>query len=423
MKRFEYRARDADGRVMTGEVVAPDSQVAAQLVQDAGVFLVSISEAKLRRRGWAFLEPVSIPLEERLFLLQSWSMLLKSGFSMQSALLQLQKSTHLHSVDRVLGRVQRSIDEGMTLSQALAASHLFPPSWIASLRAAEDAGDLVPTLCSLRERALELQRLKTGLLGWLWMPAFILGLALIWLWLFLRHIAPTLNLFAAAAGMPQHPWSGALLAASDVILNGVRWGAFGLFLLVWLHWRTRRSDQEVGLLQAYTPTWLPVLGTLAARLNLVAIAAGLKTQMDAGISVMQAVETLSEGIPHPGIRRDLFEVYRKLRSGSPFPEAISCLRILPTAGLSLIEAGSVSGKLTEFLEILIRDTEQAIREQGGRLAILLQTAGVLLVGLLVGLLVLSFWILIWSHMDVLLKGIDTSRPDLMERGMKSLGAP
>ncbi len=422
MKRFEYRARDADGRVMTGEVVAADSQVAAQLVQDAGAFVVSISEAKLRRRGWGFLEPVSIPLEERLFLLQSWSMLLKSGFPMQSALLQLQKSTHLHSVDRVLGRVQRSIDEGMTLSQALAASRLFPPSWIASLRAAEDAGDLVPTMHSLRERSLELQRLKTELLGSLWMPAFILGLALIWLWLFLRHIVPTLDLFAAASGMP-HPWSSALLAASDVVLNGLRWAALGLFLALWLYWRTRRSDHEIGLLQAHTPIGLPVLGTLAVRLNLVAIAAGLKTQMDAGISVVQAVETLSEGIPHPGIRRDLFEVYQKLRGGFPFPEAMSHLRILPTAGLSLIEAGNVSGKLTEFLEILIRDTEHAIREQGRRLGIFLKSAGVLLVGLLVGLLVLSFWILIASNMDVLVKGISTSRSDLMERGMKSLEVP
>ena len=80
MTRFEYKARDADGRVMAGELVAPDSQVAAQLIQDAGAFVVSISEARPRSRGWGFLEPVSIPLEERLFLLQSWSMLLKSGF-------------------------------------------------------------------------------------------------------------------------------------------------------------------------------------------------------------------------------------------------------------------------------------------------------------------------------------------------------
>lgn len=419
MKRFEYKARDADGRVVTGEVVAQDPQVAAQLVQDAGAFVVSISEAEPRRKGWGFLEPVSIPLEERLFLLLSWSMLLKSGIPMQSALLHLQNSTHLRSVERVLIRVQRSIDEGMTLSQALAASRLFPPSWIASLRAAEETGDLVPTMHFLREHALEFQRVKREMLGWLWMPVLILGLALVWLWLFLRHIVPTLDLFAAATGMP-HPWSAVLLTWSDVVLNGVRWVAFGLFLSVWLYWRTRQSDYEVGILQAYTPVWLPVLGTLAARLNLVAIAAGLKTQIDAGISLAQAVETLSEGIPHPGIRRNLFEVYQKLRSGVSFPEAMGHLRILPTAGLSLIEAGNVSGKLPQFLEILIQDTEQAILDQGKRLAIVLQSAGVLLAGLLVGLLVLAFWILISANMDVLVKGLGASRSDLMERGMKTL---
>lgn len=253
MKRFEYKARDAEGRIMTGEIVAPDPQAAAQLIQDAGAFVVSVSEAKPHRMVSGFLEPVSIPLEERLFLLQSWSMLLKSGFPMQSALLQLQKSTHLHSVERVLVHVQRSIDEGMTLSQALAASRLFPPSWIATLQAAEETGDVVPAMSALRERALGMQRLKRELLGCLWMPSFILGLAMGWLWLFLRHIVPTLDLFASASGM-SHPWSGSLLAAPDAILLGLRWVALGLFLAVWLQWRTQRSDHEIGFLQSYTPT-------------------------------------------------------------------------------------------------------------------------------------------------------------------------
>ena len=418
MRRFRYKARDLEGRELAGEVIAEDPTAAVRLIQEAGFFVITVDEAR-PRRTWGFLQPAFIPLEERLFLLQAWAVLLNSGFSMQSALLQLQKGTHLHSVTRTLSQVQRSVDEGMTLSEALAVSRLFPPSWIAALNVAEKTGDLISILHALREQALNYQQLKRDLLNTLIGPGVLLGVALEWMWIFIRQVIPALGMFTAELGL-VNPWVEQLASSSQWILQAVKWlgVAFGVFLLA--AWRSGRSDYEVGLLQAYTPTWLPVIGPLIARLNLIAVASALKLQIEAGIPIVEAVHTISRGIPHPSIRQDLFKAYRKLCNGDPIWESFRHVRSFPPQAHVFIKVGEESGKLPELLKALLDESQSALVEQIKRLAVAVRATAVLLVGFLVGLLLFCFWFLLASNYDILMKGWGPGRPGAVDQGLRDL---
>jgi type IV pilus assembly protein PilC len=404
LKRFHYKARDPMGRMSSGELLAEDDTAASRIIQEAGLFVVEIQEAKPRRGIFPFFqERLFIPLEERLFLLQTLAVLLHSGFSIQSALLQIQKGTHLRSVEQALRQIQHALGRGMTFSEALAASGIFQPSWIAAIRAAENTGDIVGTLQRLRERALQCWTFKRSLLDLIIGPSIVLALVFLWLWLFIHQVVPTWAMFISDMG-GSNVWVKFLESASHWISAALQWClVLGVLGLYWI-WRSGKTDAELGPMQTFVPTWWPGLGSLAARLRLVDIASALRIQVEAGIPITEAVYTISQGIPHARLRNDLFQIYCQLRDGVPISEAFQHGDIFPSETQGLIKVGETTGKLPEMLETIIEETEAILREQMKRLVVILRTISIGLVATLVGLLVVSFFSIMTSVPGSLFEG-------------------
>ena len=394
MTRFQFTARNPDGQHLTGEILAADSDTATRRLQGAGMYVTSIVSlgpaSQLPSQHRVFLST-----QERLFLLGSLAMFLESGIPIQSALLRLKMQTSNASLRLALDRIQRAVDDGATFPQAIQIGRIFPPSWAAVLRTSEKHGDFVRPLQMLHQLMVEASRFKREMLNLFMVPAILLILVTLWLWLFLVRVAPSLDLLIGQIGGSRQVSLVMKLAAQgmlSVIQIGFCIFGAGFLLSRW----TRRADREMGILQSWIPLWFPVIGPLTTQLYLIFIASGLRMQLEAGIPMVQAVETLSRSIGHRTIRQDLLRAAGELKKGAPIPEALGAIRIIPPMGMALFSVGNLTGKLPELLEFIVRETKADLMERSKRLAIWIRTFVTLLSGFFVGLLVILFFKLLFS---------------------------
>ena len=397
MKRFLYTVRNSQGRVSRGEVIASDWDEAAALLQEIGVYVISISETSSKHP-----RPFSasfIPDYQKLFLLESWSMLLQAGFSVQSAMLRLLKALRNPALIRAIEGIQYSLTQGMKLSEAIAASRLFPVSWTAVLAMGEQRGDIAGPLQDIRRQILKTQRIKREALRILLMPMVLVTLTLIWFLIFIHTVVPTLVRFTAEIGTPV-PLVETLSAGTEtfLVITQCLVALLGVVLLVAL--RMAKSNHVMGTFQAWIPMSTPIVGPLISALHLFVIVSELRLQLQAGISINSALHTLCMSVPNREVRRELFQVYSKLQSGFPFDEAMASLSFISIDHQLLIVAGNTSGRLPEMLAILTREAEEEVRHRVQQLVISLRTGVVFACGMMIGLLMAAFFSLWWVNFSV-----------------------
>lgn len=402
MERFRYQARRIDGFETAGFIHANSSEEAAGMLQQAGVYVISITPTgqavRLAKPG-----RVVIPDQERTFLLECWAMFLEAGLSMQTALLRLRMRTRLPKLAAALDYIQQCIDEGATLAEALKQADLFPPSWIAVISMGEDRGDYVQPLRTLQKEAEDYQKLKQEMISLLIIPCILLVMVGIWLWLIVVKVIPSMMMLLGQFGwrLPFRLPSG---ADWDVHLVGLRWffaiggGLFTIYLL------TRRSNQEMSFIQSWLPTWTPFFGKLISSMQLIVVSNSLRLQMEAGVPLVRALEILSLGISHRRVKRDLTVAYRKLMEGLPVPQAMASVEIIPWGYQALIAAGEVSGKLPDMFAIMARETQSVLIEDCRRLTTIIRSFVVLIVGLLVGVVMITFFTIFFSALANLTSG-------------------
>ena len=405
LKRFNYTARSLDGRRISGQINAFSREAATDLLQEAGVYVISVVPSRVARHP--YLRRIYIPETERIFFLECWAMLLEAGLSMQTALLRLKMNTRLPSLAYAIDRMQQAIDEGAPVTEALKISRLFPPSWIAVLSAGEQVGDFVDPLKKLHRHAVEFRRLKRRLYSMLLMPSVLVVLVGVWLYLFISRVIPSLSLLVSSAGASSKLLE--LFATTPVpTIAAIAWVFVALLLFVALYRLETPADQEMGMLLSWIPPAFPLIGSLISRMHLVVIAKGLQLQVEAGIPLTKAIESIGHGVGNPAVRGDLLQAYRKLQEGIPVPEALNHIRVIPEMGKALIVAGDASGKLPEMLDFLARETQSILVEQVKRMTILLRTFVILITGVLVGLLVVAFFYILYSSISSLAQSLGSS---------------
>jgi type IV pilus assembly protein PilC len=95
--------------------------------------------------------------------------------------------------------------------------------------------------------------------------------------------------------------------------------------------------------------------------ELVVFSRQLATMVDAGLPLVQALDTLAEQTEHPSLKAVLQDVVSSIEQGSGFSEAMSAHpRVFSSLFINMVRAGEASGTLAEILDRIAAYLESAI---------------------------------------------------------------
>jgi type IV pilus assembly protein PilC len=173
MKRFNYKAKDSLGRVVTGEVEAPDIHQAARLVKGKSLYVISItakidSPFSIIRRLRERITPSDVSTFTR-----QLSTMINAGLPITEALLIL-RSQSKGSMQKIVAQILADVEAGDSFSNSLSRHpKIFSRTFIALVKSGEVGGVMDAVLLRLADDLEKQQEFGSRVKGALIYPAII----------------------------------------------------------------------------------------------------------------------------------------------------------------------------------------------------------------------------------------------------------
>ena len=404
MGRFSFKAIDASGNIVRGEIQASSETAALAQLQQAGhlpVFAVDASKAglsTLMRRDLFGARRAST--RELAAATHDLASLLESGLALDRALEILIDSTERKRLRRQLVKVLDQVRDGSPLADALANSDkTFPRFLISTVRAGEAGGSLEVTLKSASAHLAKIDAVKEAITSALIYPTILVFTAGLSITFVLTFVLPQFEPLFRDAGKQLPTITRIVMAAGHIV------GSYGwVFLILFIGGAValRHALQQARFRRRWDAVALrlPAVGRLITKIETARFSRTLGTLVRNGLTLPDALRITQETLSNRAFAEDVGATAANIREGGGLAEWLRRTRTFPPLGLQLIQLGEETGKLDEMLlrqaDIYERESQRTI----DRLLAVLVPALTLGLGLVVAGIVASLLVALISINDL-----------------------
>jgi general secretion pathway protein F len=392
--RYGYRAYDESGRLVEGEVIADNREMALDLLYRRGEFPTEVGDglAAAKQPWWDrdIMVFRRVPLSGLALFTRELAVLVKADLPLDESLriVALQPSLSA-AMRRITEGVLARVLEGQSLSQALAAEgEAFPEFYWRLVRGGEASGSLgevLEDMAGFLERTAEM---RAKLLSALLYPAILLtvaGLAVTMIMaVLLPAIVPILRDAGAELPFIVRVLEGvrAAIAGNAPLWLGIVAGSAVLIFILVATGTLRRTLSRLALR-------LPLIRGIVMRREVARFSRTLGTLIRSGVPVLEATRIAGGVLSNLSYRSAIETVTEEVRQGAPLTRPLSASGYFPEVALRLIAVGEKTGQLEAMLIRVADIFETALQRQLDRITALLTPLLTLTIGLIVGGLIVS----------------------------------
>ena len=404
MPIFTYRATDLNGVITEGSMEAREEEAVVSRLQGDGKIPIRVAE----ERGP---EPSSINISisslfsrvsrrDILTLTQEMATLIEAGLPLDRSLTILSGLTPNETLRQVIDQILADVQGGSSLADALAKyPHIFSRLYVNLVRAGETGGVLNAVLRRIAEFLERAQDLKDYLSSAMAYPIVLFVASGASIVLLLAFVVPRFATIFDDAGTTL-PLPLQVLLTISAILSSYWWGFLAVCIGLIVAWR----------LYTYTPAgllvWdrfklsLPFLGTVLQKAEVAGLTRTLGTLLHNGVPILQAMEIVKETVDNRVFSQAIDEARHKLKGGVGIGDALKQICVFPSLATQMTIVGDETGRLDAML-ITVADTyDQQVRTSIKRLTALLEPIMILTMALIVGGIVISMLVGIFSINDL-----------------------
>ncbi|WP_243043141.1 type II secretion system inner membrane protein GspF [Dyella sedimenti] len=358
MSQFRYRAVNAAGDVLQGQMEAASVEEVVSRLQDQGhtPLEARAAEAGGSGRGLAGLfQRGPLSGDQLAQFTHQLATLLGAGQPLDRALgilMDLPEGAHAQAL---IERVRDRVRGGTPLSQALEEEHgVFPKLYLSLVRAGEAGGSLDDTLRRLAEYLERSQQLRGSIVNALIYPAFLLVGVLGSLLLLLAYVVPQFVPIFEDMQVPI-PWiTQAVLAVGNTLQAW--WWALGLAVVLGaLAARARLRAPATRLAWDARLLTLRVVGPLLLKVQTARIARTLGTLLKNGVPLLSALGIARQVTANRALDQALAQAAEQVKDGAGLSFALGQTQRFPRLALQMVQVGEEAGQLDTLL-LKVADT-------------------------------------------------------------------
>ncbi len=342
--RFSLKAISPDGRVESFDLHAHDRTAAAQRAVERGYTVISI-----RARGVVSGSRLAATHFPVVLFSQELLILLQAGLPLVEAIDTLAEKERRAEYRDVLTRIAQTLRGGRPLSSATEQfPGMFPPLYVATLRAAERTSDLAPALGRYVAYARQLAALRGSLVRAAIYPLVLLGVGgLVSLFLMLYVVPRFSRIYAErAADLPL--FSKALLAWGQAVEgHGFTVAALLAVAAAGAVWAMRSTPAR-----EWIESRLWRIPGIAERLRMYQLARFYRTAgmlLGGGIPLVTALQMAAE-LLSPSLREGLSLARQAISQGLPVSASMERHGLVTPVALRMLVVGERSGNMSEMME-------------------------------------------------------------------------
>ncbi|MEO0378847.1 MAG: type II secretion system F family protein [Pseudomonadota bacterium] len=388
MTRFRYRAADADGVVISGQIEAPNPAEARTLLRTRGLLPLSVGSGE---RIPIFPEMPSfrskskgLGMTDISVFTRQMATLITSGIQIEVALAAIAKQSGARLTMFCQGLRQNILD-GANLSTALRAqTGGFDRYYLTSIEAGERSGRLGTVLERLSEHIEGRQRNRQTITLALIYPAILIIVSLAVVVALLVFVLPDIVRVFASRGAELPRLTQLMIGLSDLLTQHAAMILAGIGALIMGGYFLAQKEASRQAIDAALWRF-----SLTRQITLVQFTATLATLTQSGVVLADALGSATQTISNSAARAQLSDVLQEVRDGGALSQALARQQQFSPMMITMIASGEASGKLPQMLGRFAHDQSENLQAKVKTLVGLVEPLVLLGMGGVVMLLVLA----------------------------------
>jgi len=404
MSLFQYKAIDTQGRKTQGVVNAADSSSAAGLLREGSLFILELTEKGFmsdsrpvqehirRARGFKHFWRSLLPMTKRdiIFFFRQLALMRRTGLTLLQSLEICRGQASKPRLEWMMNRLIDAVQSGSSLSGAMTRmKKYFPGIAVKMIITAEATGELAEILDQIAVQMERRQELKNTIVTGLMYPVLVVLIMLGVVAFLVTKVVPRFASFLAQRDLILPPATQFLMDLSKfltthqlaILISCV----FGFMVIITGYMIPRTRLMIDRLLLA-----LPIVGSILTTASMAYLGRTLSILLRSGVSLLESIHVMSEGIPNRAISRHLEEAENEVLKGQNFSKGLRS-SIIPTLVTEIVHVGEVTGSLDQVLDELGAFYEQNLNRQIKWMTTLFEPVMILVVGGTVAFVYFAFF--------------------------------
>lgn len=404
MLQFNYKAKDKDGKTLTGVVESLNPASAARTLQENGLLVISVYEKRSLSLNslQSFLPGAKrVAGQEIATFTRLVSTMLKAGLPLIDALsnLVLQiKNTYFREVVR---SILQDVQGGTSLSVAMKRyPNVFNNLYVSLVASGEASGKLDETMERLAEMLEADLDFKGKIKGAMIYPAIVVAamsaVGVFMITTIIPKIAEVYKDFGAELPLPTR----ILIGISDIIRNYTIVVVIGL-VLIYIGYKIFRKNPTSDLLINNFFLSTPIIGQMNSEVELTIMTRTLGTLINSGVSILDALRIVSTAMDNNKYRLGLETATQTVEKGLPFSSAIRRNPDFAPIVSQLCAIGEETGTLGDSLNRLAKYYQESSERKVKGITAALEPLMILIMGGMVGGLAVAVLLPMFNLVNVI----------------------
>ncbi len=402
MPEFLYKATTLSGGTVEGLMDGRDEEGIIQGLHRLGYIPIRITSAQKQRASsrLSSILPQRLGIKDLLVFTQELSTLISAGLPIDRSLNILGTLAENEKMREVTKDILSKVEGGSSFAEAL-SNHprIFSKLYVSMVKAGESGGFLEVILSRLARYVQSIKEIRESLVSVMIYPLILTIVSGISVAILITFVIPRFARIFADAGQAIPLPTQIMLAISHAV-RGYGWVAAGIIALGYFGLRAYIQQEEGKVKWDRFKLRLVMMGDIIKKVEVARFSRTLGTLLQSGVSILPALNLTKEISQNRVISMSIAYVHDRLREGKAISRSLEESGAFPPLAVHMIGVGEETGKLDEMLLKVAEAYEENVQRTIKRAVSLLEPLIILVMGLVVGFIVVSMLLGIFSINEI-----------------------
>jgi type II secretion system protein F len=402
MPEYLYKATTLTGQAVEGSMDGKDEQTIVQSLHQLGYIPIRIFSAHEKETGLRFssLLPKRVGIRSLLTFTQELSSLISAGLPIDRSLNILGNLTENKRLREAVKDVLKRVEEGSSLAEALGYHpRIFSKLYINMIKAGESGGFLEVILSRLARYLQSTKEVREYLISVMIYPLILTIVSGISIAILITFVVPRFARIFSDLGQAI-PLPTQIVLSLSQWAKGYWWVGLGAIALIYLGLKMYTQDEERKWRWDQSKLRWLAIGDLIKKVEVARFSRTLGTLLQSGVSILPALNLVREISQNRAISRSIAYIHDRLREGKGISKSLEETDVFPPLAVHMIGVGEETGKLDEMLIKVAETYEENVQSSIKRFVALLEPMIILIMGAVVGFIVISILLAIFSINEI-----------------------
>jgi len=395
MPLFKWKGKNRYGDIVEGERTSPSEEA---LRNDLNREQISILEVKRARREIKIplLETRKVKTKELSVFSRQLSVLIDAELPLIQSLNILSEQAKSKYFKKVINKVREDVEAGSTLNQAMRRfPKVFDDLFCNMISSGEQSGSLDIMLRRLSDFLERIVKIRSQVRQAMIYPAAIITFAVLVVIFMMWQVIPVFAQVFTELGASLPGLTVFVLNMSNFVQHNILWIAVAVVALV-VGFRLVQKNKTGRKALDRMKLSLPLFGTLLEKYGLSRVTRTLSTLLSGGVPMLDSLKITSATAGNMIIEENILDVRTLVAEGSSMNDALKEVGGFPFMMTQMVGVGEATGTLDEMLAKLADFYDEEVDAAVKSLLSILEPVLLIGVGGLVGSIVISMYLPIFS---------------------------